>query len=220
MSGILKKIALYIKSHKKRAVFTGAFLLMILGVTGALNHNSWLAGICAVIFLWGVINTAAWKKGRKGIEYFSPSCKTRNIDCLVIGDMCRPDEIVSEGKSYLCISAPGRSLKSSFEILRHTFSILREDAGETIITVRKENIEKGFHLFDMAFLGMSPISVKRLHLEGLKKKEILPLLFAPAASIQILLGCNRRFSSEMDFVPAEMERFCKERNICLRILVE
>lgn len=218
MPRILNGAIQYRKRYKKKAAFAGAVILIVISIAEILIDHYFLAALCFAALIFGAVNIAVWMKSRDGIQYFSPSSKVRNIDCLLIGDMCCPDDIIPENKSYIYISAPGRSLKSSFEILRHTFSILKEDGGEAVIAIQKGNMEKDISLFDIPFFELSPVSIKRLHLEGLKRKKVLPLLFAPVKSLQILLGKKYKSIREIRLVPPEIEDFCKERNISLRII--
>lgn len=118
------------------------------------------------------------------------------------------------------MTAPGRTLKSSFEILKHTFSILKEESPTVIITVQRKYIEGGYSGFDIPVFQLSPISVKRLGVEALELKARLPFLFYPWKSFQLLLNRKRLFLETLENVPEDILLFCEERGITLRIMTE
>ena len=110
-------------------------------------------------------------------------------------------------------------MTSSYEILRHTFSILKEESPSAIIAVQKKNLDGGYSAFDIPVFERSPISVKRLGVEDLQKKSKYLLLFYPIRSIQLLIGAKKDYPEEMEELPLEMQEFCEERGITLHIML-
>lgn len=140
---------------------------------------------CVIIFVFCIMNLIIVSKMRKECAPFNAMSKIRNVDYLVIGDQCKIKEIVPIGKTYVQIAAPGRSFTSSFEILRHTFSILKDNGGVVVIVGKKKSKEK-YTIFDLPYFHQ--VTLKRL---GLQRKRILtyiPIIISPIKSIKILFS--------------------------------
>ena len=120
---------------------------------------------------------------------------------------------------HVALTAPGRSLTSSYEILRHTFSILKEPGASVVIAVRPANLEGAYTSFDMPVFRRSPTSVKRLGLEGLARQERWPLLFHPLKSLRLLFGPRPQAGEVLAQPPAEMLAFCEERGLALTVVL-
>ena len=167
----------------------------------------------ALVLLGAIINVAVLKKMYEQKMPFEPTSKIRNIDYLVIGDMCRTEHIVPAGKTCLQIMAPSRSLYASYEFMRHTFSILQNSGGGILVlAVRDKYAEKqNFSLFDIPFLH--PVTIRRLGLARLARQTRLPLLFAPVRSLRFLLNLRRRTYIHGPCPDRAISEFCKERNI-------
>lgn len=145
------------------------------------------------------------------VEIFRYTGKIRNIDCLVIGDMYQlPDEWIRD-KRIVQLAAPNRSLAASYEILRHTHSILRDDGkAEVIIAVKEKNIDKEkFNLFDIPFFHYISIELKKLN--NLKRKENYPLLFEPINTIILLFNIKSKKFQKKENLSDEVTDFCLKR---------
>lgn len=212
----MSRILIKIKNHKKKLCLI--LVLIIILVCGIVMTNYYLAGFALIATLGLMINFLTVKKMQSGASVFYAGSKIRNIDTLIIGEPCSLDELASDKDIVLQITAPGRSPGASYEILRHTFGILDEGCGEVVLVVKKGNAETGFSLFDIPYLQLSPISVKRLGLEGLQKKSKLPLVFAPIRTMQMLLSVGKNKKPRETVVPQEMLKFCQERNITIRCM--
>ena len=123
------------------------------------------------------------------------------------------------GTDYVALTSPGRSLTSSYEILRHTFSILKENSPFAVIVVQKKNLQSGYTAFDIPIFNLSPTSIKRLGLEDMKKRSGWLFFYYPVKSLQLLFDRKSRYPEEMRDIPQEIEMFCEERGINLRIVL-
>ena len=221
MSRILVKIVNGMKSRRRVIKSGTAALLFMAGGLGFLTGKRCLSIICYILLGIFITNLLVIKKMRFPAGFFNAKCKVRNVDYLIIGDLCNPHLFIPEKASYIQISAPGRSLPASFEILRHTTGILKENGTAVIVDCGNRN-KKGsvFSVFDIPILSLSPVSIKYLQLEKVKRKSYFPILFAPIGSIRLLLnlaGGNllEVFATDAKF--EEMARFCGERDIRLKL---
>lgn len=212
LSGFLNKVCHFVLRRKKLT------LLLALVIIALVLRFEVVAPIVLVAVLCAVANVVVVRKTREQSQPFSHKSTIRNVDYLVIGDLCNPCELVPEGSNYVAVCSPGRSLASSYEILRHTYSILNEDTPNVIIIVRRKHLQDGYTAFDLSIFSMSPISVKRLGVEALCKKEKLLLLYYPTRTIQLLLGCKRQYTIALQEIPQEIQDYCQERLINLQIL--
>lgn len=202
MSGILKKV----KNHKRKLL-----LIAVLAVAEVvcLLLGWYIIGSVAIMF--AILNEAVLYKMRKDIAPFDSRSRIRNVDYLVIGDLCRIQEIAPEGMTYVKITSPGRSLTASYEILRHTFSILKE-AGGTVAIIGKESTT-GYTVFDVPYFHQ--VTIERLELERLNKCRSLPILAAPIKSLGFLFGAGRSIR-ETVCLDENVSAFCREREIELK----
>ncbi len=174
--------------------------------------NQWLlAALFLSLLVLFSFNLLIVRKMSKQIESFASHSQIRNINFLIIGDMCDVKKLV-QSDSYIQISAPGRSLKASFEVLRHTFSILKAHEGTVIIVTQKDNTE-GYSVFDVPYFNK--ITINRLHLESLILASKMSLFTAPIRSIKFFLGIYTTRLSDATCPLKEVINFCEERNINL-----
>ena len=163
----------------------------------------WLsAGVYTVINFW------LYKKLKQNVNQMNAGGTVRNVDYLIIGECIDERRILGNEKSFFSIMSPGRSLNASKEILRHTFSILKD--GGTVIIVDKENLPE-YSCFDM--MWFHDITIKRL---GLNKRICkFPLFYAPIKSIYILLQVKNtnRVIYEGDCPDHEIKEFCLLRGL-------
>lgn len=205
MSGILKKVGK--RKAACAAVLTVGALCFFAGL--------YVVGALVIAALW--LNEAAVRRIRAQLEPFGARSRVRNVDYLLIGDMCRPEDIVPAGKSYVQIAAPGRSLAACYEILRHTHSILKEDGGCAVLAVQDKNSDKkSYSVFDVSFFHT--VTVTKLCLERLSKWRSFPVLLAPWRTMRFLIGWKRDGWHRAACPDRGIERFCVERNIELRYM--
>lgn len=214
MSGILKKL-----SKKKITVGFGC-LLMIAGLVFFLigyrltGIFAFLSSLLAVIVI--LINALVLRNIQQVAQPFYATSKIRNVNYLVIGGKEAEEFSVPEDMSFVRITAPYRGLFASYEILRHTYGILK-DGGTAVITANEKEIaDTRFSIFDIPLLEMSPISVKRLGLETLARKSRFPFVIAPKDSIIFLMHDNRKKQRSFHKVECpikEMYEFCEKRGI-------
>ena len=178
MSGIIKKI----KNHKRKifviVVFAiGCFCLLL---------RLYVVGIILIVF--DFLNEAVQWKMRKERAPFDSYSRIRNVDYLVIGDICNINDIVPEKNSYVQITAPQRSITASYEILRHTFSILKEYGGiAVIVDAQKKN---DYTTFDIPYFH--EVTIERLRLEKPVKLRYFPILTNPIKSIKYLFAKGKK----------------------------
>lgn len=211
MSGILKKL---LRKKKKVAAF-GALVLLIILAGCALNIKWYgISVACILYFAAASLNELVRKKAERMSKPFGVYSAIRNVDYLVIGGCCNAKDYVPAECSYVQIAAPGRGYHSSFQILRHTHSILKEEGGTIIIAIGKSR--NVFTVFDIPFLH--PVTIKKYRLERLCRRSKFPLIFAPIASVKFMFGRGSMYQLLQD-VPDELKTFCDERNhklLCLK----
>lgn len=201
MSGFLKKV-----KHKK-LLLTGTGLILVIGI---LLWRGWYVA-AALFCMIAVLNLTVLRKINRQKEPFYSRSMIRNVDYLLIGDMCPAEKLIPAGSSYVQISAPGRNLNSAYEILRHTFSILPEQGGKVILAIRAGNVGKQrYSLFDVPFFN--PVTQERLRLNNRAWQSKLPILFAPLRSIQLLFGNGGTYHSA-HCPRKDVQNFCMERDL-------
>ncbi len=210
----------WILKHKRRFIASLALLIFVAAFTAIyvnlqLNYIGLLV-IYVILIALILLNEATRKKLQSFHKPFDTFSEIRNVDYLIIGDQCDPQEFVPEDKTYVQIAAPDRGIRSAYQILRHTHSILKEEGGAVIMTCGKS--KKEFSIFDIPFLH--PVTIKKYHLENLKMKSNLPILFAPIASLKFLIGGTQHTYTAMRDVDEELITFCEERNYSLKCFVK
>lgn len=178
-----------------------------------------LLGLYTAVLLLLACDIYAYEKNRKNARELNATGTIRNVDYLIIGDMCSIKDIVPSGATYFAICCPGRSMFASYEIMRHTFSIAKEE-GYVVIACRRDRIDsREITVFDMPYLNQ--LSIKRMNLAKLKKKEKLVLFLKPVQTIKLLLSCfHGQYRYEKNpFVLPEIDEFCKIRNLKLDLVI-
>lgn len=174
-----------ILGNKKRVLGYLLGLLIVLLILLWLRTEYVVALLVVGIYLLiAAVNEMTRSKMKRESFPFSTQSSVRNVDFLVIGDYCNVREFIPEGSTVVRICAPGRGYCSSWQLLRHTHSILKENGGTVIMAIGKS--KKNFLLFDIPFLHT--ITIKKYHLEGLCKRSKMPFYFAPFDSLNFLLG--------------------------------
>lgn len=208
MSRVIKKLL----SHKKKYIALCVFIVLLV--------SFWILGFyipAVLLAVAAVINELTFRKMNRQKVLFGTYGSIRNIDCLVIGDVSptAATNIVNTD-SFVCINSPNCTLVGIYELLRHTFSILKENGGKVILVVKEKNIaKKGYSIFEIAFFH--DVTIHRLGLENKRKMSRFPFLFSPVKSLIFLAGrLPVRYNEEHN--DAEIEEFCSERGVELSIL--
>lgn len=204
--------------NKRRFVCVLATVSAIAMIVGCFSLFPKLLPLVLTFFvLLGVLfilNRTVLKKLYSQRDPFKIGGKVRNVDYLIIGDMINPATIIPASKTFVQIKAPNRGLLVSFEILRHTSSILDEDNGNVIIaTTLKNKTDDKFSVFDIPFLYN--LSIKKLGIERLSKLSRYPALINPLSSIKLVLNLDKKNWKETECPNKEISIFCTERNFNL-----
>ena len=118
MSGIINRVI----KHKKEAVM----FLWILGIVAFLFAVRMYI-LALIIIVLAIANELTVRSIYRQKAPFGTYSKIRNVDCLVIGDI--PQKAMkrfSGNDKAVSIYLPGCTLAGAYEVLRHTFSILKE----------------------------------------------------------------------------------------------
>lgn len=200
--------------------FVLSILCIVFALAISLGHC--VIAICiAFLIAFLICNDMIKKKQNKQRIAFGIYSDIRNVDCLVIGDIVNLTNIIPIGRSFIQITAVGRSLEASYEILKHTSSILRENGGEVYL-VTDENIQREkFSVFDIQWLH--PITILKYNLFHLERKTRFPLFFAPVKSLRFLLNIYKSgqiLESQLpdDNLFTEIAGFCQARDFKLHIV--
>lgn len=209
MSRIIKKIIKFLMLNINIVLI----LSILVAIVFLLNQNIYGFGIMwvtVIIIIYLKVCIDIFRKLNKSVHIFAAGSKIRNVDYLVIGDMVDTSDLYSNGKTVVELCVPNRNLMASYELLRHTYSILKEN-GTVIIACQDRNISKQKYTFyDIAYFH--PVTLKRLGLVSNSYKKILSLLFKPGLVIQLWL--NRRMKYEKKICENEaIIKFCESRGL-------
>lgn len=172
------------------AVITVLFVVLVCFL-GVFYKNLWLFVIAALIIgALVIINLDRRVTSILNQQYrvFDMKSLTRNVDCLIIGDMIDPSFCIKKGESFVQIAAPKRGFLSDYELLRHTHSILKADGGRVCIVYRANCVDKGLYLFDYPIFHITTIN--RYHLTNKIKSIKHPMFHHPICSI--IMACDIR----------------------------
>lgn len=202
------------KSKKNKIQFLALFALLLFACL-------WLAFglVCAITIgvlgmLILVLNLHAMKKIAWNADHLFTDID-RNYDYLLIGEPWHCEDL--KGKK-ICFFATKRSLRSSYELCRRLFSLLKEDTGTVVISCR-EGMEKSNKI---SVLDIPYLHEMQLHKYGIthsKLKTYLPLVFAPTDTLRNFLSSPQKKKTELPLSDyKEIAEFCKTRNINLKII--
>ena len=167
--------------------------------------------LAIVVYL---LNKAAKKKMNTIKSVFSPTGTVRNVDCLIIGEKIDAKSVVN-CENTVEINTPNASLASSYELLRHTFSILK-DGGTAIIAVKKSKASADdFSVFAVPFFH--DITLTRLKLRALRRKSKYPMIYYPIETLQFLFG-KRKSKFKIVKPDSVIAEFCVDRDIKLIVV--
>ena len=177
-----------------------------------IKHLWILLVILILIGVYIAINFALYKELKNNVNQMNATGTIRNVDFLIIGEYIDVHALVDDSSSVFAILSPGKSLQASKEILRHTFSILRD--GGTVIVTNERGIMKGYSCFDTMWLH--DITIKRL---GLKKVLCrFPLFVAPIKSLRLMMKPDKeKITINETLCPdSEIPEFCSKRGLIFK----
>lgn len=209
MSGNMKKCIKFLMNRIEIFMFIGFVILVILIF---LQNIKW---ICVVLILEVLmfllkINLLVRRKLQESVNFFNAKSKVRNIDCLIIGDMAVVDDFYEEYKQVVQLYAPNRTLNASYEILKHTYSIVKEN-GKVIIAYKMKNKDRNnYSVFDIPYFHN--VTINRLHIHNVKWKKYFPLCFDFCGSIGFLLNKRKLYKNKI-LEKDEIYDFCLKRGL-------
>ena len=163
-----------------------------------------LLQLAFLIFL--ALNYLVRRRALRLASLFSAASRVRNVDCLFIG--CPQD--IPQG-NVLVLPDKAATRLSAFELLRHTFSIVKEGGTVIFSLYNRRKLEaQGFTLFSLFFFH--PVTVRRLHLERQKRHLALPLVASPREALQLLLPFRKRKRRSLVH-DEEIASFANERGL-------
>lgn len=212
MSGILKK---------KKLLF-GLLMVVLIDVVLSIKIPEFVSIVIALniaVIATFFVNSKALRIIYSQKVPFGYKSKIRNIDALIIGDMCNPKLVLPDScKTYVQIKAPGRTLWSSFEVLKHTSSIIKETGGTVIFVCQLDNMDKKIYsVFDIPFFVR--ITLKKYGIGYMKLLAKFPLIVKPFSTIRLLLDKNKKEYVKKTCSDNEIVTFCHERGYELHLYV-
>ena len=148
---------------------------------------------------------------------FGAKSPVRNLDCLVIGEICDPSRLLPQGaETYARIIDPGVSGRGAALALERTHSILRKNG--TVILVLRKNRTRAEDAGVMETFFLHRITVQELGLEKASRRQKLVLFIHPFRGLKVLL--DRKETGFVETEPDEtLKRFCADREIGLKVFV-
>ena len=207
MSRFLKKCI----KNLRLFLYAGVFLAaagVALSIAYANLYFLLISGLGIVLIAAALINKQAVAKLKNQYAVFSPQSSTRNVDCLLVGDMVLADRFTESGTSVVQLAAPGRGFFSDYELIRHAHSILK-DGGSIIVAYYAKNADKGLSIFDYPIFHQ--ITFEKYHCTDKKKRMQFPLLFAPVRTLRFLYGPSAKDGTLKYREFPAIDSFCEER---------
>ncbi len=200
-------------------IYFSLVFLILLGINKVTPSMLPFASAFAVIPLVNLlINRIIRRKSRRQIIPFSANSMIRNIDYLIIGDMCNPSGFLPEGSNYIQLCRPNRGLVASYQILRHTHSILKEEGGVVVFVIKPNQLTgETYSIFDLPFFHKT--TIRELNLENKVHATRWPLAFEPINSIKFLMNRMNDVKKDVSCTNEEIIAFCRDRGIELRLKV-
>jgi hypothetical protein len=200
-------------------VFISLVLLLSIIVSILLPKMFPFVGITLVILIIIVmLNRRIKSRLRKQIAPFYSRSMIRNVDYLIIGDICDPSTFLPEKSTYIYIGRPNRGFVVSYQILRHTHSILKDKGGEVVFVIKSNCLKsEEFSVFDIPFLHNT--TIKELGLEKIVRRNRWPLIFEPIISVKFIMNRNCSIFKCIDCPDEEIITFCRDRNFTFRLIL-
>ncbi len=169
-----------------------------------------------IVVVW--LNKKVVRCIEEPMKYLGPKRKVKKIDTLVIGDLCSEKFLNKyyNPNSSIVITAPGRSLTASAEILAHVETILCEH-GKVIIVEPKRETSHPITIFDLPVLSL----ITSLEFGYSRKSFVnrrIPLFRSPVRSLQMILGSRAR-RERTDCPNESINALCKRKGFLLIFLV-
>lgn len=199
--------------RKRRMAWGLLFVIAVLLVF----TNLWIISIALLLGLMIIfLNRCVIHRINHPMYAFHSNREIKHYGILVIGDMISTKDLapyIDKQQNVLSIMASDRCLEASWQILRHSVSIL--DEGDTCVIVDrgKKSSKKPYTIFDVPFLHQ--ITRMELHIdESYYKKVRFPLLYEPIRSLRTLYVWGGRY--QLSTCPHDaIVRFCHKKNIRL-----
>lgn len=139
----------------------------------------------------------------------------RNVQRLVIGDWCNPNQIVGDYRCINYLSPSSQSEMVTTLLTKRLFSLLDESDGVLVIIRNSNNRKKqGVSVFEIPYLHENTLS--DLNIKWMWTLCKLPFLFDIKGSCRVLSGVKMESSFVKAECPiSELVDFCKSRNIKL-----
>lgn len=200
-------------------VFISLVLLLSTIVSILLPEMILYVGITLVVFvIIFMLNRRIKSRLGKQVAPFSSRSMIRNVDFLIIGDLCDPSIFLPKKSTYINIGRPNRGLIVSYQILRHTHSILNE-GGEVVFVIKSNYLKSEvFSVFDIPFLHYT--TIKELGLRKIVRRNRWPLIFEPIISVKFTMNRSYRDIFKcIDCPDEEINVFCRDRNLTFRLMI-
>lgn len=166
--------------------------------------------LCGIVLV--VVNKKIFMKAYNAMAAFTPQRDIGFYQTFVIGEACSLDFVHSQLGNKLIMTAPGRSLEASYQILLHTISALEKN-GTCIIIDNGHRSKIQYTIFDVLYFN--PITWKELGIEHLVRRAYYPLFFETCKSLKILFRIVPRNYIETICPHEELKKFCIRKNIKL-----
>ncbi len=165
------------------------------------------------ILIWP-LKKLAQKVNKFQCRPFGAYSDIRNVDTLIISDMFEPSKIITAGEKYVQIAAPRRNLKSCYELLRHTHSILNDNNNSRVIIALREKYlyNDDISYWDIPFFH-------RITLEKYARLKKHPSVKI-SDCFKILLNMKSSNYYETDCPSLEIKKFCYERGYKLKFMLK
>lgn len=175
----------------------------------------WLGIFFIVLFFIWLLNLIVLyriKNEKKPFEVFS---HIRNVEYLIIGNIYDIRSIVPSNVKYSYILVPDCNERTAYELLRHTYSILKENYGTAVIVTKKNDTEdiNDYSVFAVPFFHQ--VSINRLNLQWIKSKSHFPFIFSPIKGLKFMIKKTDKKIYDTECKNEDINSFCKERNISL-----
>lgn len=156
---------------------------------------------------------------RKHIEYRCPNLGgIQNADLLIVGDSDvyrKMKDYETESGNAIIVLSRNRSLEASYEMVRTLFSLVREDGKGNVKVYANTNKLKGLTLYDVKYFHPTSLYKKGINFPRLLRDYPL-WCYLPFKAILLFSNSRKSLYTYTDIM-TEMQQFCYERNINIKI---
>lgn len=202
MSGILSNRKLWL-------------IILCVGIIIAVFMHLYLVSSILLIFLLLYIyNYYVIRHSMKALADLTPQRPIRYVETLVIGDLCTTSTLASKYdlNKTLIITAPGRSIEASFQILRHVASRLD---GNNVCIVLPNRGNTNIGALDIPFL--SSLTLLEMGIKDQTKERKFFLFCHPFTTIRSLLGLLFH-PKQVNCGFLELDNYCQHKGYQLTII--